>query len=140
VKKKNVVTPEDKNDWVSFTKEMGDVKSKEDNFVKESLKINKAKKIDLHGFSLTEANTKVKKFIIESYNSGCAKLIVVTGKGLRSQSYKNPYMSKDLSILKNSIPEFIQNEESIKKKILRITQADENDGGEGALYIFLKKN
>ena len=96
--------------------------------------------MDLHGFSLEEANKKVKKFIIESFNYRYRKLLVITGKGLRSQSYKNPYMSESLSILKNSIPEFIQNEESIKKKILRISQANEKDGGVGAVYIFLKKN
>jgi DNA-nicking Smr family endonuclease len=92
----------------------------------------------LHGFSLSEANKAVKRFIIESFDRGYKKILIVTGKGLRSMSYENPYISKNLSILKNSIPEYINNNESLMSKIIKISKANIKDGGDGAIYIFLK--
>ena len=89
---------------------------------------------------MVEANKIVKKFIIESFNNGYKKLLVVTGKGLRSKSYNNPYVSEKLNVLRYSIPEFIKNNENLNNKISRIAQADIKDGGEGAIYIFLKNN
>ena len=89
---------------------------------------------------MEESNKKVKKFIIESSNRGYKKLIVITGKGLRSKSYSNPYISEKLNILKNSVPAFIKNDEDLKSKISKISEADIKDGGEGAIYIFLKNN
>ena len=102
--------------------------------------INKIKKLDLHGSSLVEANERVKNFIIKSFNSGYKKLLVVTGKGLRSKSHDNPYISEKLSVLKYSVPEYIKNDEDLNNKIIRISEADIKDGGEGAIYIFLKNN
>ena len=96
--------------------------------------------MDLHGTSLIEANKIVKKFIIESFNNGYKKLLVVTGKGLRSKSYDNPYISEKLSVLRYSVPEFIKNDENLINKISRISKAEIKDGGEGAIYIFLKNN
>ena len=89
---------------------------------------------------MIEANKIVKKFIIESFNNGYKKLLVVTGKGLRSKSYNNPYVSEKLNVLRYSVPEFIKNDENLNNKISRIAQADIKDGGEGAIYIFLKNN
>ena len=140
MKKKHFVTPKDKKDWDVFTKHMGDISPKESDLLKENIEINKVKKLDLHGSSLIEANKIVKKFIIESVNSGYKKLLVVTGKGLRSKSYNNPYVSKKLNVLRYSVPEFIKNDENLNNKISRIAQADKKDGGEGAIYIFLKNN
>jgi DNA-nicking Smr family endonuclease len=93
----------------------------------------------LHGHTLQEANITIQKFINNSYNNGVSKIIVVTGKGLHSNVEKDPYVSKDLSILKYSVPEFIENNAELMKKIVEIKDADIEDGGSGAFYIFLKK-
>ena len=140
MKKKHFVTPKDKKDWDVFTKQMGDISPKESDLLKENIEINKVKKLDLHGSSLIEANKIVKKFIIESFNNGYKKLLVVTGKGLRSKSYNNPYVSEKLNVLRYSVPEFIKNDENLNNKISRISKAEIKDGGEGAIYIFLKNN
>ena len=138
MKKKYSVTSKDKKDWDVFTKHMGNISAKESDFLKENVQINKVKKLDLHGSSLVEANERVKNFIIESFNSGYKKLLVITGKGLRSKSSGNPYLSETLSTLKYAVPEYIRNDESLNKKIIRISEADLKEGGEGAIYIFLK--
>ena len=140
MKKKYSVTSKDKKDWDVFTKQMGNISAKESDFLKENVLINKVKKLDLHGTSLVEANERVKNFIIESFNSGYKKLLVITGKGLRSKSSGNPYLSETLSTLKYAVPEYIRNDESLNKKITRISEADLKDGGTGAIYIFLKDN
>ena len=140
MKKKYSVTSKDKKDWDIFTKQMGNISAKESDLFNESIQINKVRKLDLHGFSLAEANKKVKIFIIESFDSGYKKLLVITGKGLRSKSSANPYLSETLSTLKYAVPEYIRNNESLNKKIIRISEADLKDGGTGAIYIFLKNN
>ena len=140
MKKKYSVTSKDKKDWDVFTKQMGNISAKESDFLKENVQINKVKKLDLHGSSLVEANERVKNFIIESFKSGYKKLLVITGKGLRSKSSGNPYLSETLSTLKYAVPEYIRNDESLNKKITRISEADLKDGGTGAIYIFLKNN
>ena len=140
MKKKYSVTSRDKKDWDVFTKQMGNISAKESDFLKKNVQINKVKKLDLHGSSLVEANERVKNFIIESFNSGYKKLLVITGKGLRSKSSGNPYLSETLSTLKYAVPEYIRNDESLNKKITRISEADLKDGGTGAIYIFLKNN
>jgi DNA-nicking Smr family endonuclease len=99
----------------------------------------KTRSIDLHGYTLEHANKSIHDFIINSYEDKINKLIVVTGKGLHSQNEKNPYVSKDLSILKYSIPKFIENNVNLMKKIIEIKDAKIEDGGSGAFYIYLKK-
>ncbi len=138
MKKKYSLTSRDKKDWDVFTKQMGSISAKESDFLKENVQINKVKKLDLHGSSLVEANERVKNFIIESFNSGYKKILVITGKGLKSKSSGNPYLSETLSTLKYAVPEYIRNDESLNKKIIRISEADLKEGGEGAIYIFLK--
>ena len=140
VKKKNLVLSKDKKDWLAFTKQMGNIKAKESDLLKENIEVSEVKKLDLHGFSLIEANKIVKNFIINSFNSGYKKLLIVTGKGLRSKSHVNPYLSEKLSVLKYSVPEYIKNDENLINKISRISKAEIKDGGEGAIYIFLKNN
>ena len=100
----------------------------------------KTRSIDLHGYTLEQANKIIKNFINKSYANKVNKLIVVTGKGLHSQNEKNPYVSKDLSILKYSVPEFISNNKNLMKIIYEMKDAKIEDGGSGAFYIFLKKN
>ena len=140
MKKKNFISSKDKKDWIAFTKQMDNVKAKESDLLKENIEANEVKKLDLHGFSLIEANKIVKNFIINSFNSGCQKLLIVTGKGLRSKSHDNPYLSKKLSVLKYSVPDYIKNDENLTNKINSISTADIKDGGEGGIYIFLKNN
>ena len=140
MKKKHFVTPKDKKDWDVFTKQMGDISPKESDLLKENIEINKVKKLDLHGVSLIEANKIVKKFIIESFNNGYKKLLVVTGKGLRSKSYNNPYVSEKLNVLRYSVPEFLKKDEDLNKKVMKMSTADKKHGGDGAIYIFLKNN
>ena len=140
VKKKYVATFKDKKDWIDFTKQINNISVKEADLLQKNIQINKVPKLDLHGFSLEESNKKVKKFIIESSNRGYKKLLVITGKGLRSKSYSNPYISEKLNVLRNSVPEFIKDDEDLKNKISKVLEADIRDGGEGAIYIFLKNN
>ncbi len=140
VKKKYAATSKDKKDWIDFTKQIDNISAKEVDLLQENIQTNKVPKLDLHGYSLTESNKIVKKFIIESSNRGYKKLLVVTGKGLRSKSYNNPYVSEKLNVLRYSVPEFIKSDEDLKNKINGILKANVKDGGEGAIYIFLKNN
>jgi len=140
VKKKYSASSKDKKDWADFTKQVGNISVTEDDFLEENQQIKKVRKLDLHGYSLDNANKVVKKFIIESFDKGYNKLLVVTGKGLRSKSYDNPYISENLSVLKNSVPEYIKNNENLNSIISKIARADQQDGGEGAINIFLKNN
>ena len=133
------IPSKDKKEWEKFITG----KEKLDN--KDELSLNKnlkkiTKKIDLHGYTLEEANKTIDQFIKESFNNNIHKIIVITGKGLHSQNEKNPYVSKNLSILKYSVPEYIENSPSLMKKIINITDANIEDGGSGAFYIYLKKN
>ena len=139
VKKKFSSSSKDKKDWITFTKQMGTINAKESDFEDDNDKTNALKKLDLHGLTLDEANKIVKKFIIDSFNNDFKKLLIVTGKGLRSKSLNNPYLSEELSVLKYSVPEYIKNDEDLSNIISRISEADQKDGGEGAIYIFLKK-
>ena len=117
MKKKYEATSEDKEDWLSFTKKIGNIFPKEEDIGKNNIKINKVPKLDLHGISLSEANIKVKDFIIKSFNDGYKKIIIITGKGLRSKFHNNPFVSEKLSSLKNSVPEYIKNDEDLSDKI-----------------------
>jgi len=131
------ISDKDKQDWENFL-------SCDEKLPNKDLKLSKKrtlknKHIDLHGLTLQEANKAIDKFINNSYNSGVSKIIVVTGKGLHSNVEKDPYVSRDLSILKYSVPEFIENNTELMKKIVEIKDAQIEDGGSGAFYIFLKK-
>ena len=140
MKKKYTASFKDKKDWINFTRQIDNIRPKEADLFQENIQINKVPKLDLHGFSLEESNKKVKKFIIESSNRGYKKLLVITGKGLRSKTYSNPYISEKLNVLRNSVPEFIKDDEDLRNKISKVLEADIRDGGEGAIYIFLKNN
>ena len=102
MKKKYNASFKDKKDWINFTRQINNIRPKEVDLFQENVKTNKVPKLDLHGFSLEESNKKVKKFIIESSNRGYKKLLVITGKGLRSKSYSNPYISE--KSLNNPLP------------------------------------
>ena len=138
MKKKYFASHKDKKDWEDFTKQIRDIHPKEGDLLKQNIKLGKIKKLDLHGSSLNEANRKVKEFVNESFNQGYRKLLIITGKGLRSKVDENPYISEKFSVLKYSVPEFIKNEENLNKKVMKILTADKKHGGNGAIYIFLK--
>ena len=125
---------------MDFTKNLGNLYDKDINFLKQNKKVNLTKKIDLHGSSLSEANTIVKNFIDDCFALGYKKLIIITGKGSRSKNLNNPYQSEKMSVLKHSVPEYIKNNLSLLSKINRISKASLEDGGDGAFYIFLKNN
>ena len=132
------IKDKDKKAWQKFISGNERLPNKDNKFQKKiSLK---TKSIDLHGYTLEEANRSIENFITKSYKEGINKIIVVTGKGLHSQNEKDPYVSKNLSILKYSVPEFISNNQSLMKIILEMQDAKIEDGGGGAFYIFLKKN
>ena len=131
------ISDKDKKDWEEFitsNKKVADKDNKNNNQINYN-----TRSIDLHGYTLDEANKTIEKFINKSYFSNIKKLIVVTGKGLHSQNEKDPYVSKNLSILKYSVPEFIKNNENLMKKIIEFKEADIKDGGSGAFYVYLRK-
>ena len=132
------ISDKDKKAWKDFLSSNEKLPNK-DNKLNTSLNV-KIKHIDLHGFTLQEANKTIEKFINDSYDYNVSKIVVVTGKGLHSSVEKDPYVSKDLSILKYSVPDFIENNPDIMKKVIEIKDAEVKDGGSGAFYIFLKKN
>ena len=132
----NKISEKDKKDWEEFLLKNEKLPNKD---LKSTKKTLKAKNLDLHGYTLDEANKMIEKFIKSSYEEGVSKLIIVTGKGIHSSNEKDPYISKDLSILKYSVPEFIENNTELMDKILEIKDASIEDGGSGAFYIFLKK-
>ena len=140
VKKKYSATSEDKKDWLDFTHQLENVYDKEADYEHQNKKINEIRKLDLHGFSLIEANKITKKFINQSHEDGYKKLLIVTGKGLRSKIFNDPYRSEKMNVLKYSVPEYIKNDENLFNKISKISTADLEDGGEGAIYVFLKKS
>ena len=132
-------TPEDLKVWKEFTLSKKTVENKDHYLDQKKSFTAKIRKIDLHGLSLNDANKKVETLVNKYFVEGVDKIIVITGKGLRSRTLQNPYVDKDLSILKNSVPNFINTNSKIKNKIKNISTADVKDGGEGAFYIFLKK-
>ena len=134
----NNISNKDKKDWEKFINSNKKLPNKDLNYKKEINK--KIRSIDLHGYSLDEANKTIEIFITKAYSENINKLIVVTGKGLHSQNEKDPYVSKNLSILKYSIPEFISNNANLMSMINEISDAKIEDGGGGAFYIYLKKN
>jgi DNA-nicking Smr family endonuclease len=132
------LTDKDKKDWRKFISSRDKVSNKDFKLNKKNIEENTKRIIDLHGFSLENANKIVEGFINNSYQAGIKKVIVVTGKGIRSKTANNPYLSRDLSILKHSVPEFIKSNSSLMNKIKQISEANIEDGGSGAFYIYFK--
>ena len=130
------ISDKDKEDWIRFIKSNEKLHDKE-NFSKEKKNL-RTRSIDLHGYSLKEANLVVKDYINKSFKNNISKIIIVTGKGIHSDNEKDPYVSKDFSILKYSVPEFIKKDEELMSKIYEIKDADIKDGGEGAILVKLR--
>ena len=131
------ISDKDKKDWKNFLEKNEKLPNKDAE--RKENKSHITKSLDLHGFTLDEANKKVESFITYCFNQKVSKVIIVTGKGLHSQNDKDPYISKEFGILKNSVPDFIKSNPILMKKIKDITDAEIEDGGSGAFYVFLKK-
>ena len=133
------IAPENLKAWKKFTSSKETIENKDYYLEQKKASTQKIRKVDLHGLSLDEANKKIEILIDKYFMEGVEKIIIITGKGLRSKTSNNPYVSKDLNILKNSVPDYINTNPKIKNKIKNISKAEIKDGGEGAFYIFLKK-
>ena len=128
------ISDKDKKDWQDFISNNDRLSDKDFNLNKNRNEKEIIKTIDLHGFSLENANNVIEEFITKCFESN-----VSTGKGLRSKTDKNPYVSKDLSILKHSVPDYIKSRQNLMKIIKKIKEANIEEGGQGAFNIFLKK-
>ena len=133
----NKISEKDKKDWEEFLSKNEKLPNKDLEFIKK--KTLKTKNIDLHGCTLDEANKIIEKFINSSYEEGVSKLIVVTGKGIHSNNEKDPYISKDLSILKYSVPNYIKENKNLMNKILKIDFESVKMSSKGNFDIILKK-
>lgn len=136
---KKKISEKDLKDWQNFIENKDPVNNKDFNLDQVKQQKPQIKKIDLHGNTIVEANNRVKEVLQTFYKENISKVIIITGKGNRSNNENNPYVSKDLSLLKNSVPDFLQNNEEMKKIIISMSKADIRDGGEGAFYVFLRK-
>tara|TARA_B100001121_G_scaffold179047_1_gene156280 strand:+ start:786 stop:1205 length:420 start_codon:yes stop_codon:yes gene_type:complete len=133
------ISDKDKKVWQEFLSSKENITDKDKDSQSDKTKKRKTYSFDLHGYSLSEANQKVEHLINECYEKKAYKLILVTGKGLHSDNEKDPYSSKDLGILKHSVPDYIKNSSDLMKMINRIEEASIGDGGSGAFYIYFKK-
>ena len=129
------ISDKDKKDWENFLSNKEKLNNKDQ--IIEKKKSNQIKSIDLHGYSLLNANETIKRFILQSHSEGIKKIIVITGKGMHSQNEKNPFISKELGILKYSVPDFLNKDLELSKIIKEMSPAKIEDGGEGAFYIYL---
>ena len=134
---KKKISLKDKKDWLKFVESKEKVHDKESNFTK-SYNETKKETIDLHGYSLIDANLKIKNFINNSYEKNIKEITIITGKGTRSKVEDNPYLSKDLSILKHSVPSFITSQLDLMSKIKNINLKDIEDSSKGSFTIYLK--
>tara|TARA_B100002052_G_C15677268_1_gene504457 strand:+ start:257 stop:673 length:417 start_codon:yes stop_codon:yes gene_type:complete len=135
----NKLSDKDKKDWEKFIKRNQKVENKDKTYLNDNNKFFE-KTIDLHGYTLEEANKKISEYIENCYLNNIKKINVITGKGLRSKNIDDPYQSNDLSILKYSVPNFIKNNNQLMNKILKIDFDSVNSPSKGNFDIFLKKN
>ncbi len=132
------ISDKDKKDWLNFINNKEKLDNK-DFFEEKKNKIQLEKSIDLHGYTLDEANKTIYEFILSSYSSSVRKIKIITGKGSRSKNKENPYQSESLGILKYSVPEYIKSNYELKKVIKDIKQSDIEDISKGSFDIFLKR-
>jgi len=136
---KKKISLKDKKDWEKFIKSSDKLENKDLNYYETIRNVNK-KTIDLHGYTLDEANNKIKDFIDKSFLEGVNIINIITGKGSRSKNKEDPYQSADLGILKFSVPEYIRNNKELMKKIKSIDLKSINDETKGNFNLILKKN
>ena len=132
---KKKLSEKDLKDWDKFIKSKDKINPKDDP-IETSISKNKSTFIiDLHGYSLDQANKFVEKTINECFEKKILKVNIITGKGMRSQSAEDPFKSSKLSILKYSIPEFINSNIELMKKIKNIENTDEKNSGSFNVYL-----
>ena len=136
--KKKDLSKEDKETWDNFTREPSDIYDKDLQIADDNLRRNRLR-YDLHGFTLEDANRKVKDLILSGIRNKFKEILLITGKGLHSNTAEDTYISQDLSKLRFSVPEFINNNDELNKYVVSISEASLDDGGEGAILIKLKK-
>ena len=136
--KRKDLSKEDIDTWESYIKNPSDIYDKDKNIFKDQERKVRFK-FDLHGFTLDEASQKVREIIFSCAKNKYREILFITGKGLHSTSDKDAFVSKNLSKLKYSVPEFINNNDELSKLIISISDADIKDGGEGAIIVKLKK-
>ena len=132
----NKLTNKDKKDWQKFLNSSEKLQSKDLDQVSPQKIYERS--IDLHGYTLEEANKKISEFIENCYINKIKKINVITGKGMRSKNLNDPYQSKDLSILKYSVPEYIKNNSELMSKIINIDFDSVNSPSKGNFDILLK--
>ena len=132
----NKLSNKDKKDWQNFLDSSEKLQSKDEDQLNNE--VISEKSIDLHGYTLEEANKQISKFIENCFVNKVKKINVITGKGMRSKNLEDPYQSKDLSILKYSVPEYIKNNSELMNKIIRIDFESVNSPSKGNFDIFLK--
>jgi len=132
----NKLSDKDKKDWQNFLESSEKLQSKDVDQLKNQ--IISERSIDLHGYTLEDANKQISEFIEYCYVNKVKKIIVITGKGMRSKNLEDPYQSKDLSILKYSVPEYIKNNNHLMNKIIKIDFESVNSPSKGNFDIFLK--
>ena len=137
IKKKNI-SQEDIDTWKNYIKSPTDITDKDSIQNTNSSNQNRFK-YDLHGFTLDEANEKVRDIILLCVKKNYKEILLITGKGIHSNTEKDVYASKDLSKLRYSVPEYIKSDLDLSKHIVSISNADDIDGGNGAIIIKLKK-
>ena len=137
--KKDNISTEDQKNWEEYLKNPKDVFDKEKNV---SIKVSKNTRLrfDFHGYSLEDANQKVKSLILDCFEKGIAEVLLITGKGIHSNTYEDAYKSKNYSKLKFSIPDYINSKPELINKIIEISTAEKKSGGEGALLVRIKKS
>ena len=135
--KKKDVDQENVKAWEEYIKNPSDIYDKEKNNSKHNSRRERFK-FDLHGFTLDDANRKIREIIFFCKEKKYKELLIITGKGIHSTNDNDVYVSKNLGKLKYSVPEFIKSDEELNKLILSVTEADVKDGGEGALLIKMK--
>ena len=133
----NKLSDKDKKDWEKFVKSNKKIENKDTEYLSKEKKFVK-KTIDLHGYTLEEANKKISEYIENCYLNNVDKINIITGKGLRSKNLDDPYQSNDLSILKYSVPNFINNNTELMDKILKIDFDSVNSSAKGNFDIILK--
>ena len=135
--KKKELSQEDKKAWEDYIRNPSDIYNKDKNIQKNDKKKTRYK-YDLHGFTLDDANIKVREIVEYCIKHKYKELLLITGKGLHSTNDRDAYVSKDLGKLKYSVPEFLKNNYDLNKFIVSINDADHSDGGQGAIIIKLK--
>ena len=132
----NKLSDKDKKDWINFINSSKKLQSKD--FEQSNDRVILERSIDLHGFTLEEANKEISKFIENCYLNKVKKINVITGKGMRSKNINDPYQSSELSILKYSVPEYIKNNSELMKKIIKIDFESVDSPSKGNFDIILK--